>query len=104
MKAYLEPEEISLLEAACTNLRDRLLMRLLFHTACRISEALGITIEDINLSTGTVTIQHLKTRLKLSCPDCNAQLGRDHSYCPKCGIKVEQAVCQQPASAVENKP
>jgi integrase/recombinase XerD len=94
VKAYLEPEEINLLEEACTNLRDRLLIRFLFHTACRITEALGITVEDINLSAGTVTIQHLKTRLQLSCPDCNAQLGRNHSYCPKCGIKVEQAVSQ----------
>ena len=31
MKAYLEPEEINLMEGACANLRDRLLMRLLFH-------------------------------------------------------------------------
>lgn len=94
MKAYLEPEEINLMEGACANLRDRLLMRLLFHLGCRITEALGIAIEDINLSEGTVTIQHLKTRLQLSCPDCNTQLGRNHSYCPKCGIKVEQAVSQ----------
>ena len=94
MKAYLEPEEINRLENACSNLRDRLLMRLLFHSACRISEALGITIEDINLTEGTVTIQHLKTRLQLSCPNCNIQLGRNHSFCPKCGIKVEQAVSQ----------
>jgi integrase/recombinase XerD len=94
MKSYLEPDEINLMEEACTNLRDRLLMRLLFHSACRISEALGITVEDVDLSTGTVTIQHLKTRLQLSCPDCNTQLGRNHSFCPKCGNKVEQAVSQ----------
>jgi len=92
MKAYLEPEEINLMEEACNNLRDRLLMRLLFHSACRISEALGITLEDVDITTGTVTIQHLKTRLQLSCPDCNTQLGRNHSFCPKCGIKVEKAV------------
>ena len=92
MKSYLDPEEINRLENACTNLRDRLLMRLLFHSACRISEALGITVEDIDLSAGTVTIQHLKTRLQLSCPGCNTQLGRNHSFCPKCGNKVEQAV------------
>jgi integrase/recombinase XerD len=92
MKAYLEPEEINLMEEACNNLRDRLLMRLLFHSACRISEALGITVEDINLTEGTIIIQHLKTRLQLSCQGCNTQLGRNHSFCPKCGIKVEQAV------------
>ena len=94
MKAYLEPQEINLMEEACTNLRDRLLMRLLSHSGCRITEALGITVEDIDLSGGTVTIQHLKTRLHLSCPGCNTQLGRNNRYCPKCGIRVEQAVSQ----------
>ncbi len=94
MKAYLEPKEINLMEEACPNLRDRLLIHFLFHTACRVTEALGIAVEDINLAEGTVTIQHLKTRLKLSCPSCGTQLGRNHSYCPKCGIKVEQAVSQ----------
>ena len=94
MKAYLEPEEINLMEEACTNLRDRLLMRLLSHSAPRITEALGLTVEDINLSAGTVIIQHLKTRLQLSCPGCNTPLGRNNSYCPNCGIKVEQAVSQ----------
>jgi len=92
MRAYLEFDEVTLLEETANNLRDRLLMHLLFHLGCRITEALGIAVEDINLSEGTVTIQHLKTRLKLSCPSCNTQLGRAHSYCPKCGIKVEKAV------------
>jgi integrase/recombinase XerD len=40
-KAYLEPSEIEKLEEAAQYLRDRLLIRLLFHLGCRISEALG---------------------------------------------------------------
>ena len=94
MKTYLELDEVNLLEIAATCLRDRLLIRLLFHAGCRITEALGITVEDVNLSKGTVTIQHLKTRLKLSCPHCSTQLGRDHCYCPKCGARVERAVAE----------
>lgn len=92
MKAYLEPAEVTALEQAAGNLRDRLLIRLLSHTGCRISEAVGITAQDIDLEHGTVTIQHLKTRLNLSCPHCSARLGRRHSFCPGCGRNVTEAV------------
>ena len=94
MKAYLELDEITLLEETANNLRDRLLIRLLFHLGCRISEALGITAEDISFTKGTISIQHLKTRLKLSCPDCHTQLGKNHRFCPSCGAKVETAVAE----------
>jgi len=91
---YLEPDDVVRLENAATNLRDRLLIRLLFHLGCRISEELGLKVEDIDLNHGMVTIQHLKSRIKLSCPHCNAGLGKGHSFCPKCGTKVEDAVAQ----------
>jgi len=93
-KAYLETEEVARLEESTTNLRDRLLIRLLFHLGCRISEALALSVEDIDVQRGTVVIQHLKFRLKLICPQCNAGLGKSHSFCPKCGIRVEGAVAQ----------
>jgi integrase/recombinase XerD len=95
MKTYLEREEIELLEKAASNLRDRLLVRLLFRLGCRVSEALAIAVEDIDLVTGAVTIQHLKTRLKLSCPECGQRLGRSHTFCPRCGGKVKEAQVQQ---------
>ena len=62
-KAYLEPEEVDCLEKAAASLRDRLLIRLLFHLGCRISEAVALTVPDIDLQQGMVTIQHLKGRL-----------------------------------------
>ncbi len=91
-KAYLELDDIDHMDECATNIRDRLLIRMLFHLGCRISEALGIAVENIDLSRGEITIQHLKVRLNLSCPSCHVQLGRSHSYCPKCGIKVQDAV------------
>ena len=94
MKAYLEPKEVGLLEQAATNLRDRLLIRLLWHLGCRISEALAVTVQDIDFQQGTVTIEHLKTRLRLACPHCNAGLGKNHAFCPGCGARVEKAVAQ----------
>ena len=95
MKTYLEPSEISLLENETTNLRDRLLIKLLFHLGCRISEALALKVEDIDFNHGTITIQHLKASLKLSCSGCGQRLGRTHTFCPKCGIKVEKAQVEQ---------
>jgi len=95
MKAYLEPGEIALMEGVTTNLRDRLLVRLLFRLGCRISEALALTIEDIDFDHGTITIKHLKARLKLSCTGCGQRLGRSHTFCPKCGSKVQKAQAEQ---------
>jgi len=95
VKTYLEPSEISLLENETTNLRNRLLIKLLFHLGCRISEALALKVEDIDFNHGTITIQHLKASLKLSCSGCGQRLGRTHTFCPKCGIKVEKAQVEQ---------
>ena len=93
-KAYLEAHEVESLEKAATCLRDRLLVRLLFHLGCRISEALAIRVGDIDFDQGTVTILHLKSRLKLSCAECGARLGRSHAFCPKCGKKVVEMLTQ----------
>ena len=95
MKAYIEPEEVTLMEKATTNLRDRLLIRLLFHLGCRISEALALKVEDIDFTQGTVIIVHLKHRVNLSCASCGARLGMSHTFCPKCGGKVEKAQTEQ---------
>jgi integrase/recombinase XerD len=95
MKTYLEPSEISLLENATSNMRDKLLVRVLFHLGCRISEALALAIEDIDFGRSTVTIQHLKASLKLSCTECGQRLGRSHTFCPKCGVKVTKAQAEQ---------
>ena len=88
-KAYLEAEEIGKLEKAATNLRDRLLITLLSHLGCRISEALGIKVEDVDLLNHTVTIQHLKARIQLCCPQCGARLGRS-------GKPLLHRVCYDP--------
>lgn len=94
MKAYLEPSEVVQLENAATYLRDKLLIRLLFHLGCRISEALSIRVEDIDFGQGMVTIIHLKTRLRLSCPHCQARLGKSHHFCPQCGAEVAEPVAK----------
>lgn len=94
VKTYLTAEEITLMENSTTNLRDRLLLRMLFRTGCRVSEALALTVDDTDLASGTVSILHLKSRIKLCCRHCNHRLGRGHTFCPKCGREVGSAVSQ----------
>lgn len=98
-KAYLEVEETKRLEEAASNPRDRLLIRLYRRLGCRVSEALGLDVTNIDFARHEVTIQHLKARTKLSCPDCGEHLGKKSVFCPKCGATVQKAV----AHALETK-
>ena len=95
MKTYLEPREVKQIEQAADNLRDKLLIRLLSHLGCRVSEALGIAVSDIDFDQSTVTIVHLKRRIKLSCPSCRERLSRTARFCPGCGFMVEQTVAEE---------
>jgi integrase/recombinase XerD len=94
-KAYLIPEEVQQLEEAAEYLRDKLLIRLLFRLGCRISEALGITVSDIDFEQGSVTIEHLKVRLNLSCPDCGVRLSKTAKFCPGCGKNIEETIAEE---------
>jgi len=81
-KAYLEVDDVKRLERAATCLRDRLLIRVLFHLGCRVSEALNLEGKSVDFSEGTLTIEHLKARIRLSCPQCrasNSRIERLHS-------------------------
>jgi len=95
MKTYLEPMDIELMERAASCVRDRLLIRLLFRLGCRVSEALALKVSDIDLERATVTIMHLKTRIRLSCTMCKARLGKRHQFCPECGQEVSEAKKRQ---------
>jgi integrase/recombinase XerD len=95
VNAYLEIEETERLEKAAQYLRDRLLIRLLARLGCRISEALALGVDDIDFTGRTITIEHLKARIKLSCPQCGARLGKSHSFCPKCGAEVNRVVATE---------
>jgi len=94
-KAYMELDDVSRLESAATNLRDKLLIRLLFHLGCRVSEAVALTVDDVDLADGTVKILHLKSRIQISCPQCNASLGKTHVFCPRCGNQVAWTVAKE---------
>lgn len=94
-KTYLEPEDVTRLQEVAVYSRDKLLIRVLFHLGCRISEALALKVDDVDFDRSTIIIKHLKRRLKLSCSSCGARLGIAHVYCPACGHKVEGVLTEQ---------
>ena len=94
-REYLEIPETIRLEFAAKTLRDRLLIRILSHLGCRVSEALSLTVEDIDFSNVEVTIVHLKAKVWLSCQHCGTRLGLKHDFCPKCGTKNQLNTLQR---------
>jgi integrase/recombinase XerD len=91
-QGYSELEQVDRLIEACTNPRDRAFISTLGKTGMRISEATQLKESDIDHKRGTLTIIHLKERVKLKCPNCGEPLGKRHFFCPGCGKKVEQAI------------
>jgi len=80
---------------ATTNRRDRALIALLARTGIRISEAIELEVSDIDFQRGTLTIMHLKEKVKLECSHCGESLGKRHLFCPACGNKVDKAIRQK---------
>ena len=95
VKACLELDDMVVMERVATNLRDRLLIRMLSRLGCRISEVLGLTLQDGDFTRGTVTIEHLKARPKLSCTVCGQKLGITHAFCPNCGSRIDKVQVEQ---------
>ena len=64
LKGYLEPEQVETLIAATTNLRDALLVRIPWRTGIRVSELIGISIQDIDRDNRAIVIKVQKMRKK----------------------------------------
>jgi len=92
MKTYLKIQDVEKIIYCATSIRDRLLIRLLFQLGCRVSEALNITLDDIDFGQETIKILHLKTRSILFCPSCKTRLARKHRFCPECGNSISNIV------------
>jgi len=95
LKTYLNTDETAKLEDAAMCIRDKLLIRILARLGCRVSEALALEVEDIDLTQGMVSIEHLKKRIKLHCPKCDVGLGKSHIYCPRCGMRVKEVIARE---------
>jgi len=62
MRGYLEPAEVERLIEVATNPRDRLLIRIPWRTGIRVSELIGIRIQDIDFENRAILIMVLKQR------------------------------------------
>ena len=89
LKTFLTPDDVSKLIDAATNLRDQILIRILFFTGCRVSEILHVKVTDIDFDNGYMIIDHLKRVERRECPSCSKKVGQRTLYCPYCGTKMK---------------
>jgi len=64
LKGYLEAQEVERLIFVATNLRDMLLVRIPWRTGIKVSELIGIRVQDIDFLNRAVVIKVLKMRKK----------------------------------------
>ena len=62
LKGYLEPVQIDRLIAAATNPRDALLVRIPWRSGIRVSELIGIRVQDIDFENRAIVIKVQKMR------------------------------------------
>lgn len=60
MRKYLKQDELRCLLEAPKRMRDRLIIKLLYETGMRVGELCSLTIGDVDLEAGEITIQEAK--------------------------------------------
>lgn len=90
IKTTLTSDEIMRMIDAAPTLRDKAIIAFLADTGCRVSELLGVKLEDIDFERGIVLIPHLKVGLRKKCPQCGKTAGRRQNFCPKCGSDISK--------------
>jgi len=60
MRKYLKQDELKALLEAPRRMRDRLIIKLLYETGMRVGELTALTIGDVDLESGEISIQQAK--------------------------------------------
>lgn len=60
MRKYLKEDELKSLLEAPRRMRDRLIIKLMYETGMRVGELAALTIGDVDLESGEITIQRAK--------------------------------------------
>lgn len=90
LKTYLEPSEVERLIQAAATLRDKLIIRLLSRTGCRVSELCSLKAANIDFRRGIILIEHLKRLPRRQCPKCEKKVGTRNKFCPYCGTGLKE--------------
>lgn len=90
LKTYLEPGEVEALIEAAPTLRDKLIIRFLSRTGCRVSELCSLKTANIDFKRRLILIDHLKELARRECPECDKKVGSRNKFCPYCGTLLRE--------------
>jgi len=91
LRGYLRPEEVRKVIDHARTFRDRLMLRILWVTGCRVTEMLRLTVEDVNYRDRVLILWTLKRKkgreYQRMVPVDPKTLRMIKKYCRKYGIK-----------------
>ena len=90
IKTYLTPTEIKDMVEAAPYLRDEVCIKFLADTGVRVSEFLGVRVENIDFDKRLVMIPHLKVGIRKHCPNCNHTAGTHTKFCANCAADLSK--------------
>lgn len=94
IKTSLTSEEIQKMIDQSLYLRDKVVLSFLADVGCRVSELLGLKVEQIDLDNRQAMIRHLKRGIKKKCPECGRGAGRNTKFCSKCGHNLSRVTAE----------
>ncbi len=92
-KSVLTMDDVKLIQAQATNLRDALIIRFYSHIGCRVTEGLAVNADDVDFENRLINILVQKKHITRQCPECNKRLLKGSKRCPFCewvGDKFEK--------------
>lgn len=91
-KEYLTQEDTANIEKQAECLRDKLLIRLLRRSGCRVTEILRLEEHHVDFQRELIRIEHQKQVFKISCPHCGKRLAKKDRFCPNCSHPVSRSI------------
>lgn len=104
LRNALTVEDIERLRLACKDTRERALMELLFSTGCRLSELVGINVEDLNFHDNSIRVIGKGNKERIVYFNDKTKVNIENYLKERPGLDVALFVtCKKPYARVGNR-
>ena len=89
MKTFLTEKEVTDICEAGANVRDCTLLWLMWESGIRVSEAVSMRRDGLDLERGSAFIRRSKVKYLRLCPGCGKKSGHKNYFCHECGLSLK---------------